>query len=282
MPARSCFHPGCDTESSPINAKLFPPRLCRNNEKTDRIELKRLKMNLSRKHPNAGIRCPGHNYRSRCIYHIVLNKADEFPVFSAVVGLPDNHQWVPKTELSDVGKIIFEAISNIKSNFPYTSILRRCIMPDHVHLAIFIKEETDIHLGKIISSIKKECSDRYEAMGNPPGVNFFIPNYHDTFLTGKNQLQKMLAYISDNPRRHLVRKSNPGWFRQFIICSPDGKSRYYAYGNWDLLSEFQRVPVKVSRKYSPDELRRWKNFGTPPSLTTECSYLHSLILMKRK
>lgn len=215
-------------------------------------------MNLSRNHPNAGIRCPGHNYRSRCIYHIVLNKAADFPIFSNIVGIPDNRQWPPKTALSDVGKIIFEAISNIKSKFPHTSILRRYIMPDHVHFAIFIKEKTDIHLGKIISALKKECSDRYEERGNVPGVRFFIPNYHDTFLTGKDQLQKMLVYISDNPRRYLVRKSNPGWFRQFFICSQDGKNRYEAYGNWDLLSEFQRVPVKISRKYSETELLSWK------------------------
>ena len=211
-------------------------------------------MSFSRKHPNAGVRCPGHDYRSRCIYHIVLNKADRFPDFSEVVGIPDDHRCPPRTALSEVGKIIFEAISNIKSNFPHTSILRRCIMPDHVHFAIFIKEKTDIHLGHIIKKLKRECSSRFEAMGHEPEIEFFIPGYHDTFLTGKDQLKKMLAYISDNPRRHLVRKSKPGWFQQFIISSPDGQSRYEAYGNWDLLSEFQRVPVKVSRKYSPSEL----------------------------
>lgn len=211
-------------------------------------------MSFSRKHPNAGIRCPGHDYRSRCIYHIVLNKADRFPDFSEVVGIPDDHRWPPRTALSEVGKIIFEAISNIKSNFPHTSILRRCIMPDHVHFANFIRESTDIHLGHIIKKLKHECSSRFEAMGHEPEIEFFIPGYHDTFLTGKDQLKKMLAYISDNPRRHLVRKSNPGWFQQFIISSPNGQSRYEAYGNWDLLSEFQRVPVKVSRKYSPSEL----------------------------
>lgn len=164
-------------------------------------------MNLSRKHPNAGIRCPGHDYRSRCIYHIVLNKADVFPSFSNVVGIPDNRQWPPKTDLTPEGQISFEAISNIKSHFPFTSILRRCIMPDHVHFAIFIKEDTVIHLGEIISQLKKECSDKYETLGYPAETKFFIPNYHDTFLTSKGQLKKMLAYISDNPRRHLVRKS---------------------------------------------------------------------------
>ena len=215
-------------------------------------------MNLSRKHPNAGFRCPGHDYRSRCIYHIVLNKADGFPDFSEVNGIPGNRQWPPKADRTAIGQIIFEAISNIKSKFPHTSVLRRCIMPDHVHFVIFIHEATEIHLGTIIAELKRECSSRFEALGHEAAIEFFIPGYNDTFLTGKGQLKKMLDYVSDNPRRHLVRKSHPGWFRQFFICSPDGKNLYEAYGNWDLLADFQRVPVKVSRKYTQAVLLGWK------------------------
>lgn len=213
-------------------------------------------MSFSRQHPNAGIRCPGHDYRSRCIYHIVLNKDESFPIYSKVIGIPGNRQWPPKTELTAEGQIIHKAISHIKDNFPFASILRRCVMPDHVHFAIFIKEKTGIHLGKIIAALKHECSQRYEALGNPAETRFFIPGYHDTFLNGKNQLEKMLSYISDNPRRYLVRKDNPGWFLAFTISI--GDLEYRAYGNWDLLCEFQRVPVKISRKYTSSELLAWK------------------------
>ena len=129
-------------------------------------------------------------------------------------------------------------------------------MPDHVHFAIFIRERTETHLGTIITNLKRECSDRFEALGNPPETEFFIPNYNDTFLTSGNQLKKMLKYISDNPRRYLVRKDNPELFREFYISN--GESDFKAYGNWDLLAEFQRIPVKVSRKYSTEELKTWK------------------------
>ncbi|MDE6865960.1 MAG: transposase, partial [Muribaculaceae bacterium] len=205
-------------------------------------------MELSRKHPNAGIRCPGHDYRSRCIYHIVLNKADSIPDFSAVKGIPGDRQWPPIVELSLYGRIIGEALSSLKSSFPFTSILRRCIMPDHVHFVIFIHKTTEIHLGEIIAEMKKICSSKFEAQGHKAEIEFFIPGYYDIFLTGKDQLKKMLAYVSDNPRRYLVRKSKPGWFRKFIIENAEKNKTYEAYGNWDLISEFQRVPVKVSRK----------------------------------
>lgn len=215
-------------------------------------------MEFSRKRPNAGIRCPGHDYRSRCIYHIVLNKADTIPAFSVVKGIPGDRQWPPIVELSPYGKIIGKVLSSLKSSFPFISILRRCIMPDHVHFVIFIRKTTEIHLGAIIAEMKKICSSKLESMGYQAKIEFFIPGYYDIFLTGKDQLKKMLAYVSDNPRRHLLRKSKPGWFRKFIIENAEKNKKYEAYGNWDLLSEFQRVPVKVSRKYTPSELRGWK------------------------
>ena len=42
------------------------------------------------------------------------------------------------------------------------------------------------------------------------------------------------------------------------IGNTNMEGRFEAYGNWDLLSEFQRVPVKISRKYSETELLSWK------------------------
>lgn len=214
-------------------------------------------MSFSRNSKYAGIRCPGHDYRSRCIYHIVLKKADYIPVFSEVVGFVGNHTWPPTVKLSETGQIIANCLSKLKNQFPFISILRKCIMPDHVHIALFVKEESEFHLGQIVAELKRKCSSEFEALTHNNGkTEIFIPGYHDTFLSGNNQLKAMLAYISDNPRRHLVRKLNEGWFHRFTIT--DGKDRYEAYGNWDLLSEFQKVRVKYSRKYNQAELNIYK------------------------
>ncbi len=213
-------------------------------------------MSFSRKHPHAGLRCPGHDYRSRCIYHIVLKKAESISDFSQVVGIIGNHKWPPAIQLSPTGECIAKALSNLKSEFPFTSILRKCIMPNHVHLALFVKEATDIYLGQIISTLKKGCSSEFGSLTGFEKIRLFIPGYHDTFLTSNGQLKSMLNYISDNPRRHLIRINHKGWFKRFEIT--DGKDRYEAYGNWDLLSEFQRVRVKFSSKYTASELESYK------------------------
>ncbi len=129
-------------------------------------------------------------------------------------------------------------------------------MPDHVHMALFVEEETDIYLGQIITELKKSCSLEYGSICGKDETALFIKGYHDTFLTGKDQLKTMLRYISDNPRRYLVRVNHRGWFRSFYITN--GKDRYSAYGNWDLLSEYQKVRVKFSSKYSSSELEGYK------------------------
>ena len=213
-------------------------------------------MSFSRVRKYAGIRCPGHDYRSRCIYHIVLNKAENIPDFSRIVGFVGSHDWPPAVSLSQIGQIIAKCLSRMKYLFSITSIPRKCIMPDHVHIALFIKEKSEFHLGQIIAEFKRICSKELERLGYPPQTDLFIENYHDTFLTSKGQLKSMLSYISDNPRRYLIRKNHQGWFRRFSIT--EGTAIYEAFGNWDLLSEFQKVRVKYSSKYSQEELMTYK------------------------
>lgn len=204
-------------------------------------------MSYSRKRHNARRRCPGHDYRSKCIYHIVLNKTPGVPDFSEVRGIVGSRQWPPTPHRSFIGDVIGESISSLKAEYPFTQILRRCIMPDHVHFVLNVTEATEIHLGILIKHIKNVCFDRLVAAGYSRETKIFEDNYHDTFLSGGGQLQRMLDYVSDNPRRHLVRKASPSWFQRFMIT--DGARSFEAYGNWDLLVEPQIVAVRAGREY---------------------------------
>lgn len=209
-------------------------------------------MSFSRRREYAGYRCQGHDYCSKCIYHIVLNKREGIPDFSIVAGNIGSREWPPRVDLLPAGEVIQKALSGLKRHFPFTWIIRRCIMPDHVHIALYVREATDTHLGTIIKQLKHDCSRGWAELGHEEEERLFIDNYHDTFLSGEGQLDSMLSYISDNPRRHLLRRLNPGWFRHF--CITDGQHTFEAYGNWDLLVEPEREVVRISRSYSPAEL----------------------------
>ena len=212
-----------------------------------------------RKYRRAGVRHPLHDYRSRCIYHVVLMKENGIADFSSIEGIPGNHDWPPIAVPTATGQIIAQAMKELKKFYPFIWIQRRCIMPDHLHMCIFVRSATKVHLGHIIAKLKRLCGELWEAAGGLPDTHFFREGFHDVILRGKDQRQRMLDYISDNPRRHLVRRTHPGWHRRFPITHHSGVT-YEAYGNWDLLAESQLVAVMISKHYSEQLLKAKKRF----------------------
>ena len=68
----------------------------------------------------------------------------------------------------------------------------------------------------------------------------FDDNYDDSFLWRKGQLQAMIAYVHDNPRRAILKARVPQ-FMQSCLCLTIGGVRYSAFGNFLLL----RKPLKA-------------------------------------
>ena len=108
--------------------------------------------------PNGQRRAPWHDYYGRSIYMITLNAASGVPRFSSLKGIPGNRDWPPYTVLTPLGEIIAKSLSSIKANFPFTKIIRRVIMPEHVHFVLYVTEKTEYHLGDIISWLKGACT----------------------------------------------------------------------------------------------------------------------------
>lgn len=212
-----------------------------------------------RKVRRAGLRQPYHDYRSRCIYHIVLRREVGIGDFSSVQGIPGNHDRPPVAVPTTIGLTIAQALKNLKKRYPFIWIQRRCIMPDHVHLCLFVRQRTKVHLGHIISALKRMCGDVWQEAGGDADVRFFQPGFHDTILRGKKQLKRMQDYISDNPRRHIVRRQHPGWHRRFTVTHNSGMT-YEAYGNWDLLAEAHLAAVMISRHFSDELLKAKKRY----------------------
>ena len=68
----------------------------------------------------------------------------------------------------------------------------------------------------------------------------FDDNYDDSVLYAPNQLEAMLAYVHDNPRRAILKARVPQ-FMQSCLCLTIGGVRYSAFGNFLLL----RRPLKA-------------------------------------
>lgn len=126
-------------------------------------------------------------------------------------------------------------------------------MPEHIHFVIFITEKTDLHLGKIIGAFKKACTEEIDALHVMAPGGVFEEGYNDRILRGKNQLQRMLDYVSNNPRKRMERISFRGFHCRHFIANSSGE-RFEAYGNIQLLEDFDCCSVKISSKYSSEKL----------------------------
>lgn len=179
-------------------------------------------------------------------------------MLSTLRGIPGSHDFKPQTVLTPAGTVIASCLSAIKETFPTVRILRHVIMPEHLHFVLFNTEPTDYNLGNIICYFKSECTRNILDAGlmNERSLSdpFFEKGYHDRILLKRGQLRRMLTYVSDNPRRRLERLACPSFFSRHRLKGPDGVL-YEAYGNRYLLEDPDIEPVKVSSKYTPQQLQ---------------------------
>ncbi len=155
-----------------------------------------------------GRRCFEWDYSSRCIYMITVELADRSkPVLGKLVGAGE--EW--RVEPSEIGRIVEACWREIPEQWPGVELIECQLMPDHFHGILFVKEQQQKKLGNIVGSFKSKSSSRSSALVHAPGL--WAPGYVDLILFRKGQLEKMINYIRDNPRRLGIKRSNPTLFK---------------------------------------------------------------------
>ncbi len=212
----------------------------------------------------------------------------------AAEGSPD----APHIELSPLGQAVEQQWMAISHYHPEVKVLALQIMPDHLHSILFVKERMPQHLGHIIKGFKASTNKDYrrliEPAGGAAGGGFAatasqhtgrgqqaaLPQtgeaaprpkvdrkhgllwsigYTDGILSRQGQLDNWLAYLRDNPRRLLMKRQHPEFFR----VQRNVKVGYYefsAIGNRYLLTHPVRLQVQCSRRLTEEEIARQKMF----------------------
>lgn len=76
----------------------------------------------------------------------------------------------------------------------------------------------------------------------------FDDNYDDTICMSRGQLDNMVAYVKDNPRRAIMRKAFPDFMRRCLHVLI-GEHEYAAFGNLFLLRWADKQQVMCHRKH---------------------------------
>ena len=203
-----------------------------------------------------GRRCFNWDYSSRCIYMITITLADRArPVLGQLVG--EGEEW--RVEPSEIGRIVEQCWREIPQLWPGVEIIESQLMPDHFHGIIFVKEQQKKKLGNIIGSFKSRSTSRAGAEG------LWVPGYVDLILFRAGQLEKMIAYIRDNPRRLGLKRAHPDLFKVardievgFALARSragippwrgPSKGHFMAIGNHFLLTRPVICQIQCSRSY---------------------------------
>jgi hypothetical protein len=96
------------------------------------------------------------------------------------------------------------------------------------------------------------------AAGSVPGSSaarsrglLWEQGYHDRVLSNQGQLQRLVDYILDNPRRSLIKRHHPDWFRPRQITAAG--TTLHALGNLQLLQAASRRAVRISNHITDEQ-----------------------------
>jgi REP element-mobilizing transposase RayT len=227
--------------------------------------------------PSMTRRRDGHNYCARRMYLITMTVEGRRPLLGTVVGNPEAEhgtQDAPRMELSPLGRAVEKHWMEINEHYPQVEVLALQLMPDHLHGILFVKEKMPQHLGQVIKGFKIATNRVYRsvcsaAIVSQPTRRQPLPNrkqgmlwsigYTDGILDRRGQLANWLNYLRDNPRRLLMKRSRPEFFRVQRNIKV-GEFDFSAIGNRFLLSHPVRLQVQCSRSLSEEQIEMRKHF----------------------
>ena len=238
--------------------------------------------------PSMTRRRDGHDYEARQMYLITITVEGRRPLLGRVVGNPEAAEGAPDAphiELSPLGKAVEQQWIAISHYHPEVKVLALQMMPDHLHSILFVKERMPQHLGHIIKGFKASTNKEYRRLiapapssavpvvssaatpsqrtGRPKpdrkhGLLWSI-GYTDGILGRKGQLNNWLTYLRDNPRRLLMKRLHPEFFRVQRNVQV-GSYEFSAIGNRYLLSHPVRLQVQCSRRLTQEEIAQQTSY----------------------
>ena len=240
------------------------------------------------------------DYSQPRIYMLTLAIEGRRPLLGTLMGdasqptvAPNGPRLLP----SDLGAAVLQEVDGIPHYYPQITIIARQLMPDHLHILLYVTRPLPVHLGQVVAGFKAGCNKKWRLMqeeaqrqeaqrgeaqrgetqrgetqrqnrwapdqtpGQVPGSSavrgrglLWEQGYHDRILSGEGQLQRLVDYIRENPRRSLMRRQHADWFRPFSITAAD--TNLQAYGNLELLHAPHRQSVRISSRITEEERNR--------------------------
>lgn len=214
-----------------------------------------------------------HDYRARRMYMVTMVTEGRLPLFGAVVGdarQPYGSPDAPRTVPSPLGEAVAHCFYDIARRHPEVGVIALQLMPDHLHGIVFVRERMAMPLGAALNGFKTGCNKAFRELcpveyaaalrrlapradrrDRRRGL-LFAPGYNDRILVRAGQLDTWRRYLADNPRRLLVKRRHPEFFR--VVREVQWRGMVFsAIGNLFLLRRPVLLQVQCSRSLTQEQ-----------------------------
>lgn len=102
------------------------------------------------------------------------------------------------SKLSEYGKIVYNAILNIKKHYDYVTVEKFVIMPNHIHMLLMIDSS-----GRMVSAPTKTVStiigQLKRSVSKSIGKSIWQKSFYDHIIRDENDFLTKWKYIDENP-----------------------------------------------------------------------------------
>ena len=232
-----------------------------------------------------------HDYYGRGIYLVTLCTEGRQPLLGTLTGNGPGEAAIEPTALGREVLRCWQQIPAIQRQIAEKKAARTgqpcerditlldCqLMPDHFHGIIFVRKEMDVALGEVIrgfmvgctrafngvspqvcgaldqgAAVPRSADSRAESGRSAPLRPLWEKGYHDRLLLHEGQLQNMIDYVRDNPRRLMLRRQHPDLF---VVQ----RNVHFAYWSFSAIGQVRLLDAPLVavhvRRYFTDQQRR--------------------------
>ena len=201
----------------------------------------------------------GEAWKGVGIYHVTLTVPSREPLLGKLI-IPQDDPKQAYIQRTKLGNALVEKLLNHPTYYPEVQIVQYCLMPDHLHVILYVKRPMKQTFNTVVRSLwqaAKKLGRTYTPSINPEsdsgltnGENtdapfpIFTERPFVRPMSRRGQLQTMIHYVQMNPQRLATKKLTPELF--WVQDNIEIAGRIYkGVGNADLLQRARYVPVHV-------------------------------------
>lgn len=215
---------------------------------------------------------PGTTWSGRGIYHITLTQSDRSSPMLGELAIPGDDPEQATVTPSALGREVVRCMYAIPEHHPEVELLAYQLMPDHLHFVMQVMRHMPTGIKKVVQGFWQGCKRAEKAAILSPdnertaaekdssverdsipqssalegAASLFAEMPHIRPMSSRGQLQHMIRYVHDNPRRLAFRRLHPDRLRVAHGVEIGGRT-YDAIGNMLLLCADSYRTVHVRR-----------------------------------